>query len=237
MKTVAEVLNALKAYGTEQTRKTFARYGADVNKMYGVKVGDMKKIAKKIKGNQQLAIQLFASGNLDAQYLAGLVADGRRMTRKELESWVKQAGWQMVAEYTVPWVACEHPDGRDLALKWMGSKNESIASSGWATYAAIVSVKPDAELDKDEIAALLERVTKSIPSAANRVRYVMNNFVISVGVFVKSLSAKAKAAAKKIGKVEVEMGSTSCQVPDAVAYIKKCEAMGRIGKKRKSARC
>jgi 3-methyladenine DNA glycosylase AlkD len=237
MQTVEEVLNELKKYGSEQTRKTFARHGADPSRMFGVKVGDLKTIVKQIKGNQALALQLYDSGNYDAQYLAGLVADGSKMNKKQLEGWVKNAGWQMISEYAVPWVASENKDGRALALRWIASKNESIASSGWATYSSILATTPDDELDLDEIDALLQQVVKTIHKAPNRVRYTMNNFVISVGAYVRPLTAKAKAAAKSMGVVEIDMGETSCKVPDAFANIAKIESMKRVGKKRKDTRC
>jgi 3-methyladenine DNA glycosylase AlkD len=237
MKTVAEVLKRLEELGSEQTRKTFSRHGADVSKMFGVKVADLKLVAKQIKGNQALAMELFDSGNLDAQYLAGIVADGGKMTKKQLESWAKNAGWEMVSDYTVAWVASENPAGRELALKWMNSKTESIACSGWNTYSAIISTTDDSELELDEIDTLLDQIAKQIHKSPNRVKYVMNGFVIAVGCSVKPLSAKAKAIAKKIGQVEVDMGDTSCKVPDALTYINKVELKGGVGKKRKSAKC
>jgi 3-methyladenine DNA glycosylase AlkD len=237
MNTVAEVLSELKKYGTEQTRKTFARHGADVSRMYGVKVGDMKKIVKQIKGDQELALQLYDSGILDAQYLAGLVADGSRMTLKQLEGWAKTAGWQMVSDYTVPWVASENEAGRELAMKWIASKKESLACCGWATYSAIVAITPDSELDLDEIESLMQQIKDKIHRAPNRVKYATNNFIIAVGCYVKPLNALAKSIAKSIGKVEVDMGDTSCKVPDALNTIAKVESMKRVGQKRKTARC
>lgn len=205
--------------------------------MFGVKIGDLKVVAKKIKGDQALALQLYETGNLDAMYLAGLVANGSRMSKKELNSWAKGASWKMVSEYSVPWVATESPAGRQLALKWIDSREESIASCGWNTIAAWVAVRPDAELDLDEISGLLDRVTREIHDAPHRVRYCMNNFVIAVGSAVKPLITRAKAAAKRIGKVEVEMGGTDCRVPPALETIAKIESMGRLGVKRKVARC
>jgi 3-methyladenine DNA glycosylase AlkD len=237
MNTVQEVLAELEAFGSEQTRKTFANHGADPSKMFGVKVGDLKTIAKKIKGNQALALELFDTGNLDAQYLAGIVVDGSLMTKKQLESWAKNAGWQMVSEYTIAWVASENAAARDLAIKWIDSKSESIASSGWSTYSAIVATKPDSELDLKEVESLLTRIVDTIDKAPNRVRYTMNVFVISVGSYIKSLSNKARATAKKLGTVEVDMGGTSCKVPSALEYIEKVEAKSGIGKKRKTMRC
>jgi 3-methyladenine DNA glycosylase AlkD len=236
MNTVSQVMTALKQKGSAQTRKTFARHGAP-EAMFGVKVADLKTIAKKIKGQQALAYALYESGNSDAMYLAGIVADGSQMTRKQLESWVKGATWYMLSEYTVPWVATESPYARDLALKWIDSKKQSIASSGWCTYAGIVAVTPDEALDLAEVKQLLERVVKQIDTAPNRVRYTMNGFVIAVGAYVKPLLKQAKAAAKKIGTVSVDMGDTACKVPRALEYIEKIEKSGRVGKKRKTIKC
>jgi hypothetical protein len=76
-----------------------------------------------------------------------------------------------------------------------------------------------------------------VHTAPNRVRYQMNNFVISVGCYVQALLAEAKAAAKKIGPVEVDMGDTACKTPLATDYIAKVESMGRLGRKRKTLKC
>lgn len=237
MKTLAEVLKRLEELGTEQTRKTLSRHGADANKMFGVKVSDLKLVAKQIRNNQALAMELFDSGNLDAQYLAGLVADGSRMTIKQLQSWAKNAGWQMVSEFTVPWVTSENPAARELAVTWLKSRNEKLASCGWSTYSSIISVSDDDELELDEIELLLQQIASRIHKAPNRVRYAMNGFVIAVGCFIKPLNVLAKSVAKRIGQVEVDVGDTHCKVPDAGSYIAKVESAGRLGKKRKTVRC
>jgi hypothetical protein len=143
----------------------------------------------------------------------------------------------MLSCYTVPWVASESPHGRELALEWMGADSEQVAAAGWSTYASLVSITPDAGLDLPEVGKLLGRVKSEIGGAANRVRWAMNNFVIAVGGYVAPLTAQAKATAKAVGLVEVDVGDTACQVPDAVAYIAKIEALGRVGKKRKTAAC
>ena len=205
--------------------------------MYGVKVGDLKVIAKQIKGEQELACQLYETGNADAMYLAGIVADGRQMTRKQLESWAKAAPWYMVAEYTVPGVAHENPAARELALKWIKSKNELVAAAGWNTYAGLLATRDDNDLDLDEIRGLLDKIEREIDSAKNRVKYTMNGFVIAVGGYVKPLAKAARATARKIGKVDVDMGTTSCKVPLASDYIDKMASSGRAFRKRKTIKC
>ena len=236
MNTVTEVVTELKKKGKEQTRKTFARHGI-TGDVYGVSVADLKVIAKQLRGKQELACELYDTGNYDAMYLAGMVADGAKMSKKQIEAWAKAAKTPAICAYTVAWVATESPHARELALKWIDSKNEGVATSGWNTYAGIVATTADEDLDFAEIKRLMARVVKEIDQAPNRVRYAMNCFVISVGSYVQPLLKEAKAAAKKLGRVEVDMGDTDCKVPEAIAYIEKVEEMGRVGKKRKTMKC
>jgi len=234
--TLKDVMAELKKLGTEQTKKTLMRHGAK-EPFFGVKIGDLKTIQKKVKKDHALALALYDTGNSDAMYLAALISDPAQMTKADLKKWARGAYWYMLSCYTVPWVAAESRFGRDLALEWADSDKEQIAAAGWSTYGSLVAIKPDAELDLAEIEKLFARVKAEIGSAQNRVRYCMMMFVIAVGGYVAPLTAKAKATAKAIGPVDVDMGDTSCQVPDALAYIEKIERMGRVGRKRKTAMC
>ena len=139
--------------------------------MFGVSVADLKVTAKTIKGQQALASELYETGNMDAMYLAGMVADGSQMTKQQLKAWAEgAANLQMIAEYTVPWVTVENPQGRDLAMPWIKSKQEHVACAGWCTYSGLLATKGDEELDLAEIEGQLGTVVKGIHSAQNRVR-------------------------------------------------------------------
>lgn len=89
----------------------------------------------------------------------------------------------------------------------------------------------------DEIIELLNIVETDINNSKNRVRYNMNGFVISVGVYIKELNERALEVAENIGNVKVDLGATSCKVPVAKDYIQKAISMNRIGRKRKSCIC
>lgn len=238
MPTLTAVMSDLKQKGKEQTRKLYARHGMDPNRVYGVSVADLKLIAKTIRGQQDLACALYESGNMDAMYLAGMVADGSRLTRDQLEKWTEIAvGLPMISEYTVPWLAVEHPLARHLAVHWMASKEPAIAASGWCTYTGLLVTKPDEELDIKEIQSLLHQIPNEIGAAPNRVKLMMNGFVIAAGTYVIPLLEEAKAAARKLGPVAVDMGETGCKVPLATSCIDKAEKSGKLGKKRKTLRC
>ena len=234
--TVQEIMAELKAMGSETTRNTLINHGGPANQ-FGVRVGDLKKIQKKVKKNYELSLELYDTGISDAQYLAGLIADEKRMTKKDLQHWADTAVWHMQSEYTVPWIAAESNYGWELALKWIDSKKESIQSSGWATLASLAAIKNDDELDLKEWKNLLKRVEKDIHSSANKVRYVMNSFVIATGCYITALSGEAQKTARAIGKVSVNMGNTACKVLFAPDYIQKVIDKGYLGKKKKMARC
>jgi len=234
--TLKEVMTQLEAFGNEGTKKILRNHGAE-EPFFGVKVGDLKKITKKIKKDHHLSLELYATRNTDAMYLAGLIADEDQITKKDLKKWVKEAYWYYISEFTVPWVAAETKFGFDLGLEWIKSKKENIAAAGWSTLSSLANLRPDEELDIDKYSELLDHIGEHIHEAPNRVRYVMNGFVIAVGGAIKKLSPKAKKIAKKIGKVEVNVGDTACKVPLATDYIQKVIDRGALGKKRKSARC
>ena len=232
--TAEEVVSELKTMAKENIKRIFTSHGAPANQL-GVKVEDMKKIKKKIKKDYTLSLELFDTGIPEAQYLAGLIADETKMTRKDLQHWVDHSSWHMVGEYTVPWIAAESKYGWELGLKWIDSKKENIQASGWTTLASLVGIKQDDELDIKELKNLLKRVGKEIHASGNRVRYTMNSFLISVGGYVKELATEAQSIGKSIGIVTVDMGGTACKVPYAPDYIRKMLDKGV--RKRKMARC
>ena len=222
--------------GDAQTKKTLMRHGAQ-EPLYGVKVADLKKVLKKTKKNHALALELYKTGNSDAMYLAGLMADEKQVTREQLQAWVEGAYWYYLSEFTVPWIAADSAHGYALGLEWIESDKPLIAAAGWATLASFAGVHADETLDIEGYRALLDRVEKEIHQAPNRVKYTMNGFVISVASYVSELTAYAKRTANQIGPVEVFMGDTACKTPLASEYIEKVSARGSIGKKRKTARC
>src|SRR3954470_8056491 len=202
--TAEDLIQELQPLGTEGYRKVMRNQGVP-EPILGVKIEDLKKIQKRIKRDYQLALDLYDTGIYDAQYLAGLIADDARMTEKDLRHWLATANCAMLSEYTVPWVAAGSKHGRELALEWIDSKKEDVAAAGWATLSSLVAVKEDADLDPAELKQLLHRVQSTIHQQLNRVRYVMNGFVIAVGTYVRALTEPALQAGTRIGRVIVDI--------------------------------
>lgn len=235
--TVTDIMKELEALGTAQTRKTFATHGAP-NECYGVKIGDLKKhLLKKVKGNQELCMALFATGNSDAQYLAGLGIMPHQMTKSDILLWLDQSCWSAIDESIVAGVAAESSYALELAREWLASLDPREQNVGWLTYGKYLSMSSDELLYEDEIRALLERLRKEIHTASNAIRYSMNQFIIYVGSYCPSLTALALEVAADISDVEVTLATKGCKLPNPAIKIQKLQDNHRLGVKRKRVIC
>jgi 3-methyladenine DNA glycosylase AlkD len=235
--TAKEILEELKPLGRESYKRVLSNNHGVKEPCFGVPASELKKFQKRIKKDYQLALDLYDSGNYDAMYLAGLIADDARMTRDDLQRWVEKAYGGSLPGATVPWVAAGSPHGREMAMKWIESSKSLVAAAGWATLSSLVSIKADAELDLPELKRLMQRVQRTIRQAPDAVRSKMNSFLIAVGSYVQPLTEFALEIGEKIGPVTADLGNNHCQVPFAPDYIRKAQKRGVIGRKRKTAKC
>jgi len=235
--TSQQILAELKPLGSASIKKMLMANHGVKEPCFGTKIGDLKKIQKRIKKDHHLALDLYATGNYDAMYLAGLIADDAIMTKADLQRWVENAYGGSLPGYTVAWVAAGSPHGRELALEWIDSPEPLVALAGWSTLGYLVALKPDTKLDLTELKHLLQRVQKTIRQAPDRARYGMNSFLIAVGAYVQPLTDLALRTAEAIGPVMADLGDNSCQIPSAPDHIRKAQKTGSIGKKRKTVKC
>ena len=213
--TLAEVLRDLKAAGTAQNRKVYARHGVG-KQMFGVSFANLGKLQKKIKTDHALAQKLWATGNHDARVLATMIADPAAMTDRLLESWAHDLSNYVIAGSFATLVS-KSPHVLRKMQKWTKSSYEWIGRAGWVLLAHIVM--EDQTLPDSFFAKYLAVIERTIHTRKNRVRDAMNSALIAIGIRNSRLEKKALAAAKKIGRVEVDHGETGCKTPDAAEYI------------------
>jgi 3-methyladenine DNA glycosylase AlkD len=218
--TVEEVLKTLESFGSEQTRKTYGRHGV-TGPMFGVNFGDLKPFAKKLKTNHALALELWASGNHDARILALMIADPEQATTELLETWADALNVYVLTDALSVYIG-KTPLARKIMEKWTQSSEEWRGTAGWNLLGMLATNDPT--LADSYFEQYISRIEHDLPGAKNRVRYAMNNAVISIGMRNAELERQALAAAARIGKVMVDHGETNCKTPDAEAYIKKANA-------------
>jgi hypothetical protein len=214
---LAEVMKTLEKAGTAQAKKTYARHGAP-EPMFGVSFATLHVLMKKIGVDHDLALQLWDTKNWDARNLAYKIADPARLSATDLDRWARETTVKMCSSY-VSMLAAEGTQGFATVSRWLRSSDEDLRTSAWGLVSQLAArdeATPDAWF-----AERLAEVERTIRGAPNDRRAAMNQAVIAIGGRSAALRKAALAAAKKIGKVEVDHGDTSCKTPDAGPYIEK----------------
>ncbi len=218
--TKAETMRQLKAAGTAQNRKVYAQHGM-TGPIFGVSYAVLGKLKRSIRIDQALAEKLWATGNHDAKVLATMIADPNEMTATKLNAWAKDLRDRSMSAALSNVVAAA-PGGSKQTDQWTSSKSEWIGCAGWHTLASLA--RQENGLKDAYFESHLKTIETKIHKSRNWVRYAMNNALISIGTRNRKLERGATAAARKIGKVEVDHGMTGCKTPEAVSYIKKAVA-------------
>ncbi|WP_100407754.1 DNA alkylation repair protein [Bacillus solitudinis] len=230
------VMRELEALGKERTKKMYISNGAH-EPLFGVATGVMKPIAKKIKINQPLAEVLYATGNYDAMYFAGIIADPKAMTVSDFDRWMDTAYFYMLSDYVVAVTLSESDFAQDIADKWIASGEELRMSAGWSCYCWLLGNRLDNEFSENKISNMLDIVINTIHDSPERTKSAMNNFLYTVGLSYLPLHEKAVESAKEVGTIEVKREKKKSSFLNAYESIQKEIDRGRLGFKRKYVRC
>lgn len=218
--TLKDTMQKLRSLGTERNRVIYTRYGM-TGELFGVSFGDLKALKKQIKTDHALALELWETGNHDARHLATQIADPNAMTEKEIDSWAKGLGDYVACDFLAELVAMT-AFAAAKTKQWTASDDEWIGRAGWNLVAR--RAMDDPSVTDTDLSKLLITIEKNIHGSKNFTRHAMNMALIAIGIRNDALEKKAVAAAKRIGKVEVDHGQTACVTPDAVTYIAKTRA-------------
>jgi len=220
--TVKEILAELESLGDDARRKHNAKAGAPDNQ-FGVKLGDIRTIAKKIKADHALALELWDTGNVEAQLLATLIMKPKSLTPKELDAMTRSTTCAQVADWLNAYVVAQHPEKDALREKWMKDKDRWAARAGWNLTASAIN-KGSKELDHD---ALLDRIEKEMSKAKPEVQWTMNNTLGAIGIQDAKCRKRAVEIGEEIGLYSdwpVSKGCTPPYVPVWVAEMVKRKA-------------
>ncbi|MEN4012569.1 MAG: DNA alkylation repair protein [Bellilinea sp.] len=212
--TLRNVLEQLESLGNEKVRAQNKKNGAGDNQ-FGVRLGDIRKLAAKIKTNHQLAIALWDSGNIDARLLAILLLKPHNLSRDELDSMVRSVNFAQVADWLNSYVVKNHPDRESLRQSWLEDDDRWAARAGWSLTAERIAKNPDG-LD---LPALLDRIESEMGSAAAEVQWTMNFCLAGIGIHFTEHRQRAIAIGEKLGIYRDYPVSKGCTSPFAPIWI------------------
>jgi 3-methyladenine DNA glycosylase AlkD len=209
-----EALAQLKALGNESVRARNSRNGAGDNQ-YGVQLGDIRKLAKKIKANHELGLELWESDNIDARLLAILLISPKTLSSTELDRMVRAAKLPQLADWLNAYVVKQHPDKEALREKWMKVKDPLGARAGWNLTAERVARQPDG-LD---LSALLDRIESEMGTAPPEAQWTMNSCLAQIGIHSPTHRKRALAIGESLGIYRDFPVSKGCTSPFAPIWI------------------
>jgi 3-methyladenine DNA glycosylase AlkD len=209
-----ETLQELESLGHESVRKHNRKYGAGDNQ-FGVKMGDIRALAKKIKTDHELALALWKTGNVDAQFLAILVMQPGGLSAGEVEKMVRSVTFVHVADWLTSYVVKQHSDKESLRRKWMTTNDKMAARVGWSLTAERIAKSPEG-LD---LPALLDRIESEMGNAASEIQWTMNGALAETGIHHPKLRQRALAIGEKLGVYRDYPCSKGCTSPFAPIWI------------------
>lgn len=212
--TVKAILAQLESLGDDARRAHNVRAGAPDNQ-FGVKLGDIRTIAKKLKSDHALALELWATGNVEAQLLATLLMKPKSLSTTELDTLTRSTTCSQVSEWMNSYVVAQHPENESLRAKWMKAKDRWAARAGWHLTASRVNKGADG-LD---LGALLDRIEAEMPKAAPEVQWTMNNTLGAIGVKHATHRGRAVAIGEKIGLYRDWPVSKGCIPPYVPVWV------------------
>lgn len=212
--TVKEILDTLQSLGNEKMIAINTKAGAGKNQ-FGVKMGDIRNIAKKLKTNHELGLQLWKAGNIEAQFLAILIMKPDQLTAKQLDEMVQQIDFTHVADWFSSYILKDHSAKEELRIKWLKSKNKWALRAGWSLMAGKIA-RDSNDLDLD---ALLKQLQKEMPKAAPEVQWTMNYALAYIGIHHPAYRKQALNIGEELGIYRDYPVSKGCTSPFAPIWI------------------
>ena len=209
-----EALSRLEALGTDKMRAQNLKHGADDNQ-FGVRMGDIRKVAAEIKTDHELGLELWKSGNLDARLLAILIMEPKKLSPAELDGLVRSARIPQLADWLNSYIVKTHPDNEELRTLWMATDDPWAARAGWSLTAGRIARNPEGI----DLPGLLDRIESEMPRAAPAAQWTMNSCLAAIGIHHRKYRQRAIALGESMGIYRDYPVSKGCTSPFAPVWI------------------
>ena len=217
--TTTEVMAELAALEDPKARAVNEKHGDD----HGVNLGKLRALAKRLKTQQDLAVELWATGDTAARLLALLVCRPKAFTRDELDVMLREARKPKVHDWLVSYVVKKGQHAESLRTAWQADPDPVVASAGWALTVDRVAKTPDGV----DLVALLDTIEAEMKDAPDRLQWAMNHCLAQIGISHADHRARAVAIGERLEVLKDYPTPPNCTSPFAPAWI--AEMVSRQG--------
>ncbi|NEB80308.1 DNA alkylation repair protein [Streptomyces sp. SID14478] len=208
---VAEVMAELAGLEDPKARAVNERHGDD----HGVNLGRLRALAKRLKTQQELARELWATDDTAARLLALLICRPKAYSRDELDTMLREARTPKVHDWLLTYVVKKNPHAEEVRLAWSADPDPAVAGAGWTLTAERVTKRPEG-LD---LTGLLDEIEARMKDAPDRLQWAMNTCLAQIGIAHAEHRARARAIGERLGVLKDYPTSPGCTSPYAPVWI------------------
>lgn len=209
--TVPSILAALAALEDPKARAVNERHGDD----HGVNLSKLRAIAKEVKTNQDLAIELWATDHTAARLVALLICKPKAFSEEQLDTMLREARAPKVQDWLVNYVVKKNPHVKSLRVRWFDDPNPAVASAGWGLTTAIVGK----EGDRLDLPGLLDTIEAEMKDAPEQLQWAMNHCLAEIGIQHEELRSRALGIGERLEVLKDYPTSPGCISPFAPIWI------------------
>ena len=209
--TVAELMAELSDLADPRIAAVNSRHGDD----HAVNLTSLRAVAKRVRKNHPLALELWATGDSAARLLALLICRPKEFSASELDAMIRDARTRKVHDWLVGYVVMKGPHAEELRVAWLADSDPVVASAGWALTADRVVKKPEG-LD---LPGLLDQIEAEMAGAHERLQWQMNATLAQIGIENPDLRPRALEIGERLGVLRDYPTPPNCTSPFAPSWI------------------
>ncbi|MCD2262174.1 DNA alkylation repair protein [Dietzia aurantiaca] len=209
--TLDDVMAELAELADARIREVNERHGDD----HAVNLTKLRAVAKRVKKNHPLAVELWGTGDSAARLLALLICRPREFSPSDLDAMIREARTRKVHDWLVGYVVMKGPHAEELRVAWLADADPVVASAGWALTADRVVKKPEG-LD---LPALLDQIEAEMAGAHERLQWEMNTTLAQIGIENPDLRPRALEIGERLGVLRDYPTPANCTSPYAPEWI------------------
>ncbi len=209
--TLAELKAELAALEDPRAREVNEKRGDD----HGVNLGKLRAVAKRLKTQQELAVELWATSDTAARLLALLICRPKAFSRSDLDRMLRDAHTPKVHDWLVSYVVKKSPHVESLRVAWFADPDPVVASAGWALTTERVSKQPEGI----ELVGLLDLIEAEMKDAPDRLQWAMNSCLAQIGIDFPEHRARALEIGERLEVLKDYPTPPGCTSPYAPIWI------------------
>lgn len=215
-----EMLATLQDLGNEKRKQMYIKNGASEN-TYGVLLGELRKLAKQLGRDHELALELWKTGNTDAQWLSCMMLDAKKMTLDEVRSMTSSLTYADMIDKFINEVVCNHDDAKLLSEEWSASNNDYLGRAGWDL---IVKRIAEGKYANAELEKLLLTIEAELQNVTPNTQWAMNYALCKIGINYPAFTNRCIDLGETLGvykDLKVPKGCTSAYAPIWISTVVK----------------